>query len=89
MVKRNYKIAKPFLQKVPLFQFLSLNQINSIAYSMNSLKYNSNETIFKEGDDANSFYIIIEGEVKIFIRGKDPITLSKGESFGENSFKKL
>ena len=45
---------------------------------MNSLKYNLNETIFKEGDDANSFYIIIEGEVKIFIRGKDPITLSKG-----------
>jgi hypothetical protein len=46
-VKKNYKIAKPFLQKVPLFQFLSNNQISSIAYAMNTLKYQSNDTIFK------------------------------------------
>jgi len=46
-VKKNYKIAKPFLQKVPLFQFLSTNQINSIAYSMNNLKYRPQEAIFK------------------------------------------
>lgn len=81
-------MAKPFLQKIPLFQFLSPNQINSIAYSMNNLKYNANENIFKQGDDANSFYIVTEGQIKIFIKDKDPITLQKGDSFGQNSFKK-
>lgn len=63
---------------MPLFQFLSNNQMNSIAYAMTTLKYQPNNPIFKEGDDANSFYIITEGEVKIFIRDKDPITLEKG-----------
>lgn len=52
--------------------------MNSIAYAMTTLKYQPNNPIFKEGDDANSFYIITEGEVKIFIRDKDPITLEKG-----------
>lgn len=37
---------------------------------MASLKYTSDAVIFKEGDDANSFYIVTEGEVKIFIKNK-------------------
>ena len=82
MVKKNYKIAKPFLQKVPVFQYLSTNQINSIAYSMNNLKYRPNEVIFKQGDDATSFYIITEGEVKIVWNNKEAIFLKIGESFG-------
>lgn len=55
---------------------------------MASLKYSPDAVIFKEGDDANSFYIVTEGEVKIFIKNKQPITVEVGESFGENSFKK-
>jgi CRP-like cAMP-binding protein len=55
---------------------------------MNTLKYQPNDTIFKEGDDAHSFYIIVDGSVKIMIKNKEPIILEKGESFGENSFKK-
>ena len=82
LLKRNYKIAKPLLLKVPLFQFLAKNQLNSIAYAMNSLNYNSGDFIFKEGDDANAFYIVAEGAVAINIPGKNPITLTKGESFG-------
>jgi CRP-like cAMP-binding protein len=37
---------------------------------MATLKYQPNHTIFKEGDDANSFYIITEGSVKINIINK-------------------
>lgn len=37
---------------------------------MASLKYTPDAVIFKEGDDANSFYIVTEGEVKIFIKNK-------------------
>ena len=78
LVKKNYRIAKPFLQKVPLFQFLSKNQLNSIAYAMNTLKYQSGSIIFKEGDDANSFYIVAEGSVRIDVPGKDSIILKNG-----------
>lgn len=45
---------------------------------MNNLKYRPNEIIFKEGDDATSFYIITEGEVKIDLNNKDPIFLKIG-----------
>ena len=55
---------------------------------MNSLNYSEGDHIFKEGDDANAFYIIAEGGVEINIPGKTTITLNKGESFGENSLKK-
>lgn len=37
---------------------------------MTGLKYQSDEVIFKEGDDANSFYIVTEGDVKILIKNK-------------------
>ena len=38
--------------------------------------------IFKEGDDATSFYIIIAGLVEIQIPGKEPIRFKNGDSFG-------
>jgi len=63
MVKNNYKIAKPFVNKLPLFSFLSNKQKDSISYRMNTLKYPENEAIFKAGDDAVSFFVIISGLV--------------------------
>jgi cGMP-dependent protein kinase len=39
MVKHNYKVAKPFVNKLPLFSFLNPKQKDSISYSMNTLKY--------------------------------------------------
>lgn len=85
---KNYRIGKPLLEKISMFKYMSKKQINYIAYNMNSLKYLSQEEIFKEGDDANSFFIIVDGEIQIKIKGKEPIILRKGDSFGENSFKK-
>lgn len=87
MVKSNYRLAKPFVHKLPLFSFLSNKQKDSISYNMNSLKYSPNEFIFKEGDDAASFFIIISGVVEIQIPGKSPIKFKNGDSFGENCLK--
>jgi CRP-like cAMP-binding protein len=38
--------------------------------------------IFREGDTANTIYIIITGEVEITIAKKPSICLKKGEIFG-------
>ena len=78
MLKENFKIAKPLLQNIPLFHFLSKNQLNSFAYAMNSLHYAKKEEIFKEGDDANSFFIIVEGAVEINVPNKPAIFLKEG-----------
>lgn len=56
---KNFKIGKPFLEKIPVFKFLSKKQLDFIAYSMNNLYYQKGEEIFKEGDDATAFYIIV------------------------------
>lgn len=63
MIKNNYKIAKPLVSKLTFFNFLSNKQKDAIAYNMNTLKYEKNEIIFKEGDDATSFYILVDGQV--------------------------
>ena len=82
MVKNNYKIAKPFVNKLSLFSFLSNKQKNAISYNMNTLKYDEKEAIFKTGDDAISFFVIISGLVQISIHDKDPIKFKSGDSFG-------
>lgn len=87
MVKSNYRLAKPFVHKLPIFSFLSTKQKDAISYSMNSLKYEENSVIFKEGDDAASFFIIISGLVEVQIPGKPVIKFKKGDSFGENCLK--
>ena len=59
MVKHNFRVAKPFVNKLPLLNFLSNKQKDAISYNMNTLKYEEKEAIFKAGDDAVSFFVII------------------------------
>ena len=74
---KNFKLGKPFLEKIQTFKFLSKKQIDHIAYNMNTLYYKEDQEIFKLDDDATAFYIIIEGQVQISISGKEPIILKK------------
>lgn len=87
MVRNNYRLAKPFVSKLSIFSFLSNKQKDAISYNMNTLKYQEGNAIFKEGDDAASFYIIISGLVEIQISGKNPIKFKNGDCFGENCLK--
>lgn len=59
MVKNNYKIAKPYVNKTPIFKYLTSKQRDAVSYHMNTLKYEQNEIVFKAGDAATSFCIII------------------------------
>lgn len=87
MVKSNYKLAKPYVNRLPIFSFLTGKQRDEVSYHMNALKYEAKETIFKAGDDATSFYIIMQGMVEIDIPGKPPLKLKSGDSFGESCLK--
>jgi len=82
MVRNNYRLAKPFVSKLQIFSFLSNKQKDAISYNMNTLKYQEGDAIFKEGDDAASFYIIISGLVEIQIPEKNPIKFKNGDCFG-------
>jgi CRP-like cAMP-binding protein len=84
MVKNNFKIAKQYVSKLPIFSFLTPKQKDAICYNMNALKYEESDIVFKAGEDAMSFFIIIEGLIEIDISGKPAIQLKSGDSFGEN-----
>jgi hypothetical protein len=59
MVKNNYKIAKPYVSKTPIFKYLTSKQRDAVSYHMTTLKYEENDTVFKAGDAATSFCIIL------------------------------
>jgi len=76
------------IAKTPLFRGLPENQLKEIKRITVQRQYNKGETIFFEGDEGNGFYIIAQGQVKVFklsFDGKEHILhiLGPGEPFGE------
>ncbi|MTI48715.1 Crp/Fnr family transcriptional regulator [Sporosalibacterium faouarense] len=80
-------------KKVPIFSNLSRDELIEIIKMTGHREYKKGETIFLEGTDANTLYIINEGRIKLFKYtkdGKEQILhiLSNGDFFGElNLFK--
>ncbi len=78
-----------FIEKVPLFSGLPLDERSAIAKSMILRPFNQDETIVFENDDKNqSIFIIVSGSVNVVIytsEGKQTVlaSLIKGDFFGE------
>ena len=57
------------LKKIELFSELSEDELKGIADSCNIKKLNKGNILFYEGDPCEAFYILIEGELKIYKTG--------------------
>ncbi|HPL96355.1 MAG TPA: Crp/Fnr family transcriptional regulator [Smithellaceae bacterium] len=73
---------------LPLFQGLKSNQCAALAGIAQRRYYSRGQVFFSEGDDADGFYVILAGKVKIFKLspdGKEQIfhILEAPEPFGE------
>lgn len=71
-----------------LFQGLPDEQLDEIEQIAVVKSFGRGETIFFEGDEANGFYIVLEGKVKVFkmsFQGKEQILhiFGEGQPFGE------
>ena len=76
------------LSITPLFKGLSEQQLEEIGAIAMDRHYRRGEAIFMEGDEANGFYIVANGQVKIFktsLEGKEQILhiYGPGNPFGE------
>ncbi len=71
------------LKKHFLFEKLNENDIKKIIYSSIKHKVDSGKIIFKKGDDANSFFIIKKGIIKIFDNQNYKLISKEYSSFGE------
>ncbi|HSO18584.1 MAG TPA: Crp/Fnr family transcriptional regulator [Desulfosarcina sp.] len=76
------------LSDTPLFKGLSERQIDEIGTIAVDRQYRRGESIFMEGDEADGFYIVADGQVKIYktsLEGKEQILhiYGPGSPFGE------
>lgn len=82
------KKISQILTATPLFKGLSQQQLDDISRIAIDRKYTRGESIFMEGDQADGFYIVAGGQVKIFktsLEGKEQILhiYGPGNPFGE------
>eukprot|EP01047_Picozoa_sp_COSAG01_P043645 COSAG01_NODE_3891_length_5578_cov_11.803979_3_plen_142_part_00 len=56
---------------------------SQVARCCTHLRLNQNELLFRHGDDADTFYIIVRGYVRVVIEGQCVVNLGPGQSFGE------
>jgi len=76
------------IARVPLFEGLPPEQVEDLAMIVTDQVFRKGGAIFSEGEDANGFYVVITGRVKIFklsSEGKEQILhfFGPGEPFGE------
>lgn len=76
------------LNNIDLFQTLSPETIDDIKNSCRIREYNKGKILFFKGDKANSFFIVLKGEIKVIRTsdtGREKILkkMKKGDFFGE------
>jgi len=80
---RRRMLHKDLLSKVPLFATLNSAEVARIAEALVPVGYGEGETILRQGDLGQEFFILAEGQVDVFIDGQLVNTLGAGEFFGE------
>ena len=73
-----------FLQDTELFAGLPETEIKAISKIANEVSYSAGSTLFDEGDEGDSLYLIVEGEVSIIKAGTEVLFYNeKGFCLGE------
>ena len=79
------KRGAEILGQVPLFAGLSRRHLKRIAEHADEIGFRKGETIVEEGHPGGTFFVILEGEVRV-VRGSRTIArMGPGEFFGEIS----
>ena len=76
------------INNIPAFNGLSEDQLKEIKSIAVDRRYNKGEIIFSEGEEGNGFYVVVDGQVKIFKlspEGKEQILhiFGPGDPVGE------
>jgi CRP/FNR family transcriptional regulator len=80
--------ATQVLRRTPLFMTLTEDDLRHVAAVAVPRKYGRKETVFREGDPADGFFVVQTGKVKVFKlseEGKEQVlhVLEQGQSFAE------
>lgn len=72
-----------FVRRVPIFKELRDDFIVRLTSVMHELKFPANHTIFKQGEQGRSLYIVVSGKVKVHIGENKLAEVEQGKYFGE------
>ena len=79
--------AVQVLQEIPLFRNVDPKQLKVVAMMGESRTYRAGERLFEKGDEGDSAYIVLEGDVDVLVPTDDSehsvAVLGRGEIFGE------
>ncbi len=86
-----FETISNYLRSLPYFYFLNDDEIPKLAHQATILNYGMGETIIESGKPASGFYLIMRGEVKLWLNDiegdeQEIIRLSTGDIFGETVF---
>ena len=71
------------LRAIEMFAPLPAPTLEALAANLMRVGVPAGETIFRQGDHGDRFYIVDSGEIEIEIDGRDTNVLGPGEHFGE------
>lgn len=80
--RQNFILSWNLIAKVPVFSVLSAKDIASIAGLLRARELHANEIVFNKGDDGDSMFFIVSGEVEVELKPQ-PIRMRRGDFFGE------
>jgi CRP/FNR family transcriptional regulator, cyclic AMP receptor protein len=72
-----------FLRRVSIFQELRDEFLVKLASIMDEISFPADHTIFAEGEEGRSLYIVVHGRVKVHLGTQELAQLDKGTFFGE------
>lgn len=73
------------LTQLALFADLTPGQIEAIAHSHEEDVFPAGQRVLRRGLSGGNFYVILEGEAAVEIRGEERVRLGRGDFFGEIS----
>ena len=71
------------LGRAPLFEGLSRGELQNLAKATEDLEVEDGKVLCREGETAQEFFVIVDGEVDVTKDGRHLATLSGGDFFGE------
>jgi CRP/FNR family transcriptional regulator, cyclic AMP receptor protein len=72
-----------FVRNVPIFQELRDDFLVRLAAIMEELHFPAKHTIFTQGEEGRSLYILVSGRVCVFSGNRELAQLQQGTCFGE------
>ena len=81
IVGRDDELA--LLRRVPLLDALPLPVLESVARQLDHAVVPAGETVFRQGDDGDRFYVVVAGTAEVVGDGHPVTRLGPGDSFGE------